>query len=217
MSCRSLLLSFSIPHSFPRTTAGSGRVVFDFSPFAFAFAFQVGRVCRCHCGNLKAAAAMSIPIHVDDWRGAPSGYHAVAVLPGRTALASRELLVRSGVPAATTTNAVNNRTASTSSHPTSHSVPTSSVRPRPTMRAPRGPPVALITGAAVGGVIVVVAILALVYFLRVRRRVKRMKRCTNILGPGTFPAPSFPRGRATGALSRGSRIRLVARCSLVWF
>jgi hypothetical protein len=62
-----------------------------------------------------------------------------------------------------------------------------SSQPTAVARAPSsGVPVALITCAAVGGVIVVATMLALVYFFRIRRRVKRMKRCTNILGPGAL-------------------------------
>jgi hypothetical protein len=52
-------------------------------------------------------------------------------------------------------------------------------------RAPHtGVNAVVITLAAVGGAIALAVILALVYFLKLRRRVKRMKRCTNILGPG---------------------------------
>lgn len=45
-------------------------------------------------------------------------------------------------------------------------------------------PVLAITFGAVGGVLALVVILALVYVLRIRRRVKSMKRRTNVLGPG---------------------------------
>ena len=45
-------------------------------------------------------------------------------------------------------------------------------------------PVLAITFGAVGGILALVVILALVYVLRIRRRVKSMKRRTNVLGPG---------------------------------
>ena len=60
-----------------------------------------------------------------------------------------------------------------------------SSQPKAAARAPSAVPVAAITCAAVGGVLVVAVTLALIYFFRIRRRVKRMKRCTDILGPGT--------------------------------
>ena len=45
-------------------------------------------------------------------------------------------------------------------------------------------PVLAITCGAVGGVIALAVVLALVYVRRIRRRVKSMKRRTNVLGPG---------------------------------
>ena len=45
-------------------------------------------------------------------------------------------------------------------------------------------PVLAITCGAVGGIIVLAVVLALVYVRRIRRRVKSMKRRTNVLGPG---------------------------------
>jgi uncharacterized protein (TIGR03382 family) len=45
-------------------------------------------------------------------------------------------------------------------------------------------PVLAITCSAVGGVVALAVIFALVYVRRVRRRVKSMKRLTNVLGPG---------------------------------
>lgn len=66
--------------------------------------------------------------------------------------------------------------------PASSSPPSS--QPKASARTSSNVPVAAITCAAVGGVIVVAAVLALIYFFRIRRRVKRMKRCTDILGPG---------------------------------
>lgn len=51
-------------------------------------------------------------------------------------------------------------------------------------RAPASVPVLAITCGAVGGVVALAIILALVYVRRVRQRVKNMKRLTNVLGPG---------------------------------
>ena len=84
----------------------------------------------------------------------------------------------------------NDTAASPSGRPTLAPSPTPapssppSSRPKASARASSNVPVAAITGAAVGGVTVVAAVLALIYFFRIRRRVKRMKRCTDILGPG---------------------------------
>jgi hypothetical protein len=51
-------------------------------------------------------------------------------------------------------------------------------------RAPSSVPVLAITFGAVGGIIALAVVLALVYVRRIRRRVKSMKRRTNVLGPG---------------------------------
>ena len=48
-------------------------------------------------------------------------------------------------------------------------------------------PMPVIMGGAVGGAVVVAVILAFIYILRIKRRVKRMKRCTDVLGPGASP------------------------------
>jgi hypothetical protein len=74
-------------------------------------------------------------------------------------------------------------TSSASSVPVSSSG--SGSRSTAVTRAPHtGMNAVVITLAAVGGAIALAVILALVYFLKLRRRVKRMKRSTNILGPG---------------------------------
>ncbi|KAI0296376.1 hypothetical protein BC826DRAFT_1004623 [Russula brevipes] len=73
--------------------------------------------------------------------------------------------------------------STTVSAPSTQSPGTGAVR----APVPRTVPVAAITCAAVGGAVVLAAVLALIYMMRVRRRVKRMKRCTNILGPGALP------------------------------
>ena len=52
------------------------------------------------------------------------------------------------------------------------------------------PPAILIIGGAVGGAVVLVVVLALVYVLQVRRKVERLRRSTNVLGPGAFTHPS---------------------------
>ena len=51
-------------------------------------------------------------------------------------------------------------------------------------RAPSSVPVLAITCGAVGGMIALAVVFALVYVRRIRRRVKSMKRLTNVLGPG---------------------------------
>jgi uncharacterized protein (TIGR03382 family) len=60
--------------------------------------------------------------------------------------------------------------------------------PAPTAANGRAPsssvPVLAITCGAVGGIIALAVVLALVYVRRIRRRVKSMKRRTNVLGPG---------------------------------
>jgi hypothetical protein len=43
--------------------------------------------------------------------------------------------------------------------------------------------VTIVVGA-VSGVVALAVILALIYVLRVRRRVRNMKKCTDVLGPG---------------------------------
>jgi hypothetical protein len=57
-------------------------------------------------------------------------------------------------------------------------------------RAPASVPVLAITCGAVGGVIAVAVILALIYVRRIKRRVKSMKRRTNVLGPGARVSPN---------------------------
>ena len=60
--------------------------------------------------------------------------------------------------------------------------------PVPTAANTRGPspvPVLAITCGAVGGIIALAVVLAIVYIRRIKRRVKSMKKRTNILGPGT--------------------------------
>lgn len=81
----------------------------------------------------------------------------------------------------------NDTAASLSGRPSPVPAPSSqpSGQPKAAARAPSTVPVAVITCAAVGGAIILATILALVYYFRIRRRVKRMKRCTDILGPGT--------------------------------
>ncbi|KAI0250627.1 hypothetical protein BJV78DRAFT_1217468 [Lactifluus subvellereus] len=57
---------------------------------------------------------------------------------------------------------------------------------------PSSVPVATIVFGAVGGVIVLAVILALIYVIRVRRRVKCLKRSTNVLGPELTPMSRPP-------------------------
>ncbi|KAF8496563.1 hypothetical protein F5888DRAFT_1705230 [Russula emetica] len=56
-----------------------------------------------------------------------------------------------------------------------------------TTRAPSSVPVFAITCGAVGGIVALAVVLALVYVRRIRRRVKSMKRRTNVLGPELAP------------------------------
>ena len=57
--------------------------------------------------------------------------------------------------------------------------------PTTTTRAPSSSvPVLAITCGAVGAIVALAIVLALVYVRRIRRRVKSMKRRTNVLGPG---------------------------------
>lgn len=136
-------------------------------------------------GNLKAAIAMRV---------------AGALAPnnpprGRIGWTSRALVVRvhrSGLMAAHSVPAgdKNNSTDSLSGPPAPVSTSSPSPSPSPTAAATRAPapvPVLAITCGAVGGVVALAVILALVYVRRVRRRVKSMKRLTNVLGPGALP------------------------------
>lgn len=56
-----------------------------------------------------------------------------------------------------------------------------------TTRAPSPEPALAITCGIVGAIIVLAVVLAIVYVRRVRRRVKNMKRRTNVLGPELAP------------------------------
>lgn len=56
--------------------------------------------------------------------------------------------------------------------------------PAPTTTSRSSVPVLAITCGAVGGIIALAIVLAIVYVRRIRRRVKSMKRRTNVLGPG---------------------------------
>jgi hypothetical protein len=100
----------------------------------------------------------------------------------------------------------NNSVASLSGRPSPVLAPSSqpSGQPKAAARAPSTVPVAVITCAAIGGAIIVATLLALVYYFRIRRRVKRMKRCMDILGPGT----SF-RHSAVGPKLTVSRLVLI--------
>lgn len=135
-------------------------------------------------GNLKAAIAMRVAGALAPNPNPPRG---------RIGWTSRALAVRvhrSGLMAAHSVPAgdKNNSTDSLSGPPAP--VSTSSPSPSPTTAATRAPapvPVLAITCGAVGGVVALAVILALVYVRRVRRRVKSMKRLTNVLGPGALP------------------------------
>lgn len=76
------------------------------------------------------------------------------------------------------------------------SLPASSSSPVPVREVPVPAPVPVlaITFSAVGGVVALAIIFALVYVRRVRRRVKSMKRLTNVLGPGACTSLSKSRG-----------------------
>ncbi|KAH9985498.1 hypothetical protein BJV77DRAFT_112501 [Russula vinacea] len=134
-------------------------------------------------GNLKAAIAMRV---------------AGALAPnnpprGRIGWTSRALAVRvhrSGLMAAHSVPAGDNNNSTDSLSGPPAPVSTSSPSPSPTTAATRAPapvPVLAITCGAVGGVVALAVILALVYVRRVRRRVKSMKRLTNVLGPELAP------------------------------
>jgi hypothetical protein len=58
---------------------------------------------------------------------------------------------------------------------------------------PRAPTITVrvmvIICSAIGGAILVASILAFVYVVRIRRRVRRIQGCTNVLGPGASLRP----------------------------
>ena len=59
-------------------------------------------------------------------------------------------------------------------------------------RAASTPHLVAIVGGAVGAVVVLAVVLALVHVLRVRRKVERLRRSTNVLGPGASSlSPAF--------------------------
>jgi len=135
-------------------------------------------------GSSSQKASRSIVIHGHALNGGPSESRRrrslMARLAPQNAWVSRADLIPDS----------NDTAASLSGRPTlapspapAPSSPPSS-QPKAAARASSTVPVAAITCAAVGGVIVLAAVLALIYFFRIRRRVKRMKRCTDILGPG---------------------------------
>jgi hypothetical protein len=130
-------------------------------------------------GNLKMAA---IAMHVDVGALAPRGWTSRAPAGcARRSLAG--LMGAHSVPAGD--NPHNNSTDSLSGPPAPAVSPSLSPSPTAdTTRAPASVPVLAITCGAVGGVVALAVILALVYVRRVRRRVKSMKRLTNVLGPG---------------------------------
>ena len=120
---------------------------------------------------------------------------ASALVPRRIGWTSRAVRIRARAQAhhpglmPTPAHPINNSTDSLSS-----GRPTSDLDPAPhthahaaaaTTRAPSSSvPVLAITCGAVGGIIALAVVLALVYVRRIRRRVKSMKRRTNVLGPG---------------------------------
>ena len=83
-------------------------------------------------------------------------------------------------------NSNNNETDSLSSgRPASDSSPAAPAgAAHPTAATTSSVPVLAITFGAVGGIVALAVVLALVYVRRIRRRVKSMKRRTNVLGPG---------------------------------
>lgn len=142
-------------------------------------------------GNLKAAIAMRVAGALAPNPNPPGG---------RIGWTSRALAVRvhrSGLMAAHSVPAGDNNNSTDSLSGPPAPVSTSSPSPSPTTAATRAPapvPVLAITCGAVGGVVALAVILALVYVRRVRRRVKSMKRLTNVLGPGALPlSPTQPR------------------------
>ena len=113
-------------------------------------------------GNLKAAIAM----HVD----------ARALTPRRNGWTSRAARARSVTLTAAGDDTSNSGNSTDGPSP----VPSTAA----VMRAPASVPVLAITCSAVGGVVALAIIFALVYVRRIKRRVKSMKRRTNVLGPG---------------------------------
>ena len=116
---------------------------------------------------------------------------------GRTSRAARAhpglMMVapsRSSVTLVPTSAAPGNATGGRSPPASSSPVPVREV-PVP---VPAPVPVLAITCSAVGGVVALAVIFALVYVRRVRRRVKSMKRLTNVLGPGARASLSKSRG-----------------------
>ncbi|KAH9981633.1 hypothetical protein BJV74DRAFT_797856 [Russula compacta] len=98
-----------------------------------------------------------------------------------------------------------------SSDPTpSMSLQAQPTQPTASTRAPSTVPVAAITCAAVGGVVVLAIIFAVIYVRRIKRRVKRMKRATNILAPELAPmSPSWPKS-ATESSVKPDGMRVVS-------
>jgi hypothetical protein len=78
----------------------------------------------------------------------------------------------------------NSTDGSSGGRPASNSSLAAPAGAHPTAATTSSVPVLAITFGAVGGIIALVVVLALVYVRRVRRRVKSMKRRTNVLGPG---------------------------------
>ena len=160
-------------------------------------------------GNLKAAIAMRVAGALAPNPNPPGG---------RIGWTSRALAVRihrSGLMAAHSVPAGDNNNSTDSLSGPPAPVSTSSPSPSPTTAATRAPapvPVLAITCGAVGGVVALAVILALVYVRRVRRRVKSMKRLTNVLGPGALPlSPTQPR-----AARQHHRLSVVHAHLLFW-
>ena len=146
--------------------------------------------------NSSHKAAMPIAMHAHVASGARrrSRHHHRAVIPApRNAWTTRAPpAARAGI------FADSDRAADASESNSSATDPTLGPSPVPALpsasqtavahaSAPPTVPMSVIMGGAIGGAVVVAVILAFIYVLRIKRRVKSMKRCTDVLGPGAFP------------------------------
>jgi hypothetical protein len=128
-------------------------------------------------GNLnssqKAAMPIATPAHVASFRAPPAAPAGIFADSDRAADASES----------------NSSAADPTLGPSPVPAPPSASQPTAVAHtsAPPTVPMPVIMGGVVGGAVVVAVILAFIYVLRIKRRVKSMKRCTDVLGPGASP------------------------------
>ena len=115
-----------------------------------------------------------------------------------------------GVRSAWSTLKAHVRSLATNNNSTGTTADDLPAQTKPPARAVSTPHLIAIVSGAVGAAIALAAVLALMHVLRVRRKVERFRRSTNVLGPGASSSQLIRRVSQTGVCWQS----LVRRCRL---